>query len=115
MATPSRTCSALECKSEVPQSLASQRLCVDHYLEHAFQKLDQETENSRRGQDVNRGTLDWLLVQVDYIVETVGAEASELDPERHSKLLELLLAIANLNEYTRHQSMGVKQGVRHHQ
>ena len=110
MATPSRTCSALECKSEVPETLASQRLCVDHYLEHAFRKLDLETENSRRGQDVDQGALDWLLVQVDYIVETVSAESSALDPEKNAKLLELLLAIANLNEYTRHQSVGV---VRH--
>jgi hypothetical protein len=106
MATPSRTCSALKCKSEVPESLASQRLCVDHYLEHAFQKLDLETEHSRRGQDVDQETLDWLLVQVDYIVETVSAESGALDSEQHAKLLELLLAIANLNEYTRHQSVG---------
>jgi hypothetical protein len=106
MATPSRTCSAPECKSEVPDSLASQRLCVDHYVDHAFQKLDLATEHSRLGQDVDRGTLDWLLLQVDYIVETVGDESSTLDSETHSKLLELLLAIANLNEYTRHQSVG---------
>lgn len=107
MATPSHICSALECKCEVPQSLAGQRLCMDHYIEHAFQKLDLETEHSRRGQDVDRGTLDWLLVQVDYIVEILGADSDVLDPEKHAKLLELLLAIANLNEYTRHQSVGV--------
>jgi hypothetical protein len=110
MVTPSRTCIALECKSEVPESLISQRLCLDHYIDQAFQKLDLETGHSRSAQNVDRSALDWLLVQVDCIVETVSAETPVLDPGKQFKLLELLLVIANLTEYARHQS---SIGVRH--
>lgn len=102
MANPSRTCSVLECKHEIPESLTAQGLCLDHYLEYAFQKLDLATQHSRFGQGVDQHTLEWLLVQVDCIVETMGGENIVLDPHKQSKLLELLLGIANLNEYVRH-------------
>lgn len=108
MATLSRTCSALGCKLEIPESLKAQGLCIDHYLEQAFQKLDLETDHSRRGQNVDRQALEWLLVQVDCIVDTIGGETTLLDPDKHIKFLELLLGIANLNEYVRHQTIVVR-------
>jgi flagellar biosynthesis regulator FlaF len=45
-----------------------------------------------------------MLAQVDFIVETIGSENLELDDEMRSNLLQLLLAIANLNEQIRHQA-----------
>jgi hypothetical protein len=105
MATPNPTCRASGCKLEIPESLRGHGLCLDHYIDEAFQKLDLAADDSRCGQIVDRNTLDWLLVQVDCIVETVGGETTGLDPEKQSKLLELLLGIANLNEYVRHQTI----------
>jgi hypothetical protein len=105
MATPGRTCGALGCKLEVPESLRGQGLCLDHYIDEAFQKLDLAADHSRSGQGVDQNNLEWLLVQVDCIVEALGDETIVLDPGKHSKLLELLLGIANLNEYVRHQTI----------
>jgi hypothetical protein len=109
MATPSRTRSALGCKLGIAESLKAQGLCIDHYLEKAFQKLDIETAHSRSGQDVDQQTLEWLLVQVDGIIEALRGENTALEPDKHTKFVELLLGIANLNEYVRHQIIALKR------
>lgn len=106
MATPSRMCSAPGCKVEVLASLKSQGLCLEHYIEQTFRKLDLVTDYSRSGQSVDSSTLEWLVAQVDCIVETVGSVNTAVDPERHSRLLELLLAMANLHEHAVHQLKG---------
>jgi hypothetical protein len=62
----------------------------------------------RSGHGVDHNTLDWLLVHVDFIVETIGEESATLDADLRPKLLELLLGIANLNEYIRHQTVVVR-------
>ena len=103
MATPSRTCRAPGCKHDVLASLQSQGLCLEHYIEQAFQKLDLAADLSRSGQNIDRDTLEWLVAQVECIVETVGRENTGVDAEKHSRLLELLLALANLHEHARRQ------------
>jgi hypothetical protein len=45
-----------------------------------------------------------MLAQVDYIVETMGNDALEISDEMRSNMLQLLLAIANLNEQIRQGS-----------
>jgi hypothetical protein len=104
MATPSYSCGVPGCNFEVPEGLKGQGRCLDHYIEDAFQKLDQASDCSRGGNAVDQNTLRWLLVQVDFIVETLSGETAASDPEKHSKLLQLILGIANLNEHVRHQA-----------
>ena len=103
--TPSRSCGVPGCNLEIPESLRSQGRCLDHYIEIAFQKLDQASDHSRNGQGVDQNTLEWLVAQVDFIVEILSGETAVSDPERHSKLLELIMGIANLNEHVRRQSV----------
>jgi len=105
MTTPSRSCVVPGCDLEIPEGLKSQGRCLDHYIEDAFQKLDQASDFSRSGQGVDPNSLKWLLSQVDCIVETLSGEATVSDPEKHLKLLELILGIANLNEHLRHQAI----------
>jgi hypothetical protein len=45
-----------------------------------------------------------MLDQVDFIVEAIGNETLELGDEMRSNLLQLLLALANLNEQIRRQT-----------
>jgi hypothetical protein len=89
----------------IPEGLKSQGRCLDHYIEDAFRKLDQASDFSRSGQGVYQNSLKWLLTQVDSIVEILSGEATVSDPEKHCKLLELILGIANLNEHVRHQTI----------
>jgi hypothetical protein len=48
--------------------------------------------------------MDWLLAQVDFAVQALAQEDANWDDGQRSKLLELLLGVANLNEYVRHFS-----------
>ena len=99
-----RKCSVPQCNLEVPEGLKNEDRCLDHYIEDAFQKLNQALDSSRNGKGVDHKVLEWLVAQVDCVIETLSGEATTSDPEQHSKLLELLLGIANLNEYVRHQT-----------
>ena len=101
MTTPSRTCHSEGCSTEVPADFNDPSLCLDHYLQAATYKLETSASRFRIGQGVDRDTLHWLLIQMDFVVEAIGDEASSLTAEQKTSLLELLLGIANLNEYIR--------------
>ena len=74
------------------------------YLVSAGRELGEMTERVNRGETVDRDSREWLLNQVDFIIEVVGNESLGLGDEMRSNLLQLLLAIANLNEQIRHQA-----------
>jgi hypothetical protein len=102
MTTPNRTCQAPGCTVEVPAVLEIEGLCLNHYLDGAFAKLAAATQDFQNGQDLDYRTMDWLLAQVDFAIESLGQEDGVWDADQRSKLLELLLGVANLNEYVRH-------------
>ena len=77
---------------------------VDYYFQDATRKLASITDLANRGEVVDRDSRDWMLSQVDFIVDTIGNESLELGDELRSNLLQLLLAIANLNEQIRHHA-----------
>ena len=77
---------------------------LDDYLLKSTQELDAITELVHLGEVVDRDTRDWMLDQVDFIVETIGNESLELGDELRSNLLQLLLALANLNEQIRRRT-----------
>jgi hypothetical protein len=74
------------------------------YLLKSTQELDSITELVCRREVIGRDSRDWMLAQVDFIIETIGNESLELADDMRSKLLQLLLAIANLNEQIRRQA-----------
>jgi hypothetical protein len=104
MTTSSRTCQEPNCTLEVPAVLEIDGLCLNHYLEGAFDRLRGATEDFQIGQDVERQTMDWLLAQVDIAVRVLAQEDAHWDDDQRSKLVQLLLGVANLNEYVRHSS-----------
>jgi hypothetical protein len=77
---------------------------LDDYLLTSTRTLNALTELAGRGEAIGPDSRDWMLAQVDFIVETIGNESLELGDEMRSNLLQLLLAIANLNEHVRHQA-----------
>jgi hypothetical protein len=52
--------------------------------------------------------MDWLLAQVDFAVEVLAQEDVNWDADQRSKLLELLLGVANLSEYIRHSTVAAQ-------
>jgi hypothetical protein len=109
LTTPNRRCRIANCTAELPEILVNEGLCVDHHLEESFQRLAAATESFHREDGVDHETMDWLLNQVDFAVEALGREDNLWDSDQRSKLLELLLGVANLNEYVRHSVVAVPQ------
>lgn len=110
MKTLLRTCGSQGCQVEVPEAFGAAILCPEHYVAEATQRLDAAKDTFLSGRGVDGETLDWLLAQVDCVVETIGDENLTLGEEQRSKLLELLLGIANLNECLHHSPATVRQG-----
>jgi hypothetical protein len=71
------------------------------YLLKSKQELDAISAFVSLGESVARESRDWMLAQADFIVEAVGDEKLELTDETRSELLQMLLAIASLNEQIR--------------
>jgi hypothetical protein len=89
---------------ELHSSLGEGGPSLDDYLLNSTVELNTIAELVSRGEAVDRGSRDWILAQVDFIVDTIGNESLELDEEIRANLLQLLLAIANLNEQIRRQA-----------
>jgi hypothetical protein len=104
MTTPSRESYSLGCVIDPRVSLEDGALRLDDYFLKSTQELNAITELVNRGETVDRNSRDWMLDQVDFIVDAVGDEGLELSDELRSNLLQLLLAIANLNEQIRCQA-----------
>src|ERR1700686_2425602 len=104
MTTPGRNSYSQGSMIDLPSNFGEGGPQLDSYLLKSTQELDAITELVSRGEVVDRDSRDWMLDQVDFIVETIGNESLELGPEMRANLLQLLLAIANLNEQIRRQT-----------
>ena len=102
-----RSCRVADCGQGVPPALAREGLCLDHYLEQAFTRLRGAFERCHTGQPLDPRTLDWLLAHADYAAQSL-AQGGGSNPAQRVKLLELLLELANLQEYLRHHSVQLK-------
>jgi hypothetical protein len=103
MATHGQNGSTQECVIEfhTPTDEGGPRL--DGYLLKSTHKMNEMTELASRGEAVDCDSRAWMLAQVDFIIDSIGNEKLDLNDEMRSNLLQLLLAIANLNEHMRHQ------------
>jgi hypothetical protein len=104
-----RCCSVAGCEQGVLAPLAQEGLCLDHYIEQASVRLRGALEICHRGQPLDYRTLDWLLAQADYAVQSLSQNGGRSTSAQRVKLLELLLDLANLQEYLRHHSVQLKR------
>jgi hypothetical protein len=89
----------------VPPALAAEALCLDHFLDQSFTRADLAMERCHRGEAIDRGTLDWLLADAHVTLSALAELAAKRDLVQQSRILELLLCVANLNEYIAHHSV----------
>jgi hypothetical protein len=102
MTTPGHTCHTPTCTAKVPVVLQLEDVCLSHYLERAFHRLAEATRHFQNDRDMDYEAMRWLLAQVDCTVDLLAEEDTIGDADQRSKLLELLLGVANFNEYVRH-------------
>jgi hypothetical protein len=100
-----RSCRINRCVEEVPPALAAESLCLDHFLDQSFTRADLALEKCQRGESIDRATLDWLLADAQLTLSALSELAAKHDLAQQSRILELLLCVANLNEYIAHHSV----------
>lgn len=104
-------CRRIRCTNPIPAALAVQRLCLHHFLDEAFVRADHTLGLCRDGCAINASELEWLLADALAIVNNLDdrAAASNSNPELRDRMLELLLILANLQEYVAHHSVRLER------
>lgn len=98
IATQIRTCQVGACSESVPTSLGPQGVCLGHYIDQAFTRVDAALSSCSRGQLPDPSTLAWLKAQGDFTVQMLAGGGSALAAEHRTRLLELLLCLAKTHE-----------------
>jgi hypothetical protein len=93
------------CAGDVPAPLNLELLCLDHYIEQAFSRLQDALELCQECRAVDAHALDWLLGDADFAVQALAQDGRSHTSAQRDKLLELLLNLSNLHEYLRHHSV----------
>ena len=105
MARQSRACRTAACSAPIPPGLGRHGVCLGHYLEDAFTRVAQTLELCQQSQPLDSETIDWLIEQGDLAVRLLSEDSMAKLSEERTKLLELLLCLANVQEYLRHHAV----------
>ena len=95
--------------NSLPQGLAGEQLCLNHFLDEAFLRTDETLERARHGESLDPHDLEWLLSDALAIVKNLEEGAGNPNPEQRDRMLELLLILANLHEYVAHHSVRLER------
>lgn len=102
--TQIRVCQIDACSEVVPIALAPQGICLIHYLEEAFTRVDAALTFCQSGGTPDSSTLDWLLLQGDFAVALLSKKDGVRSSDQRGRLLELLLCLANVRECLRQRA-----------
>ena len=100
VATQVRACRVGACSTPIPQTLNRQGVCLTHYLDEVFTRLSAVEERCRQNEFLDARTLTWLRQQGDFAVTLLSGDVPDYCEDR-TRLLELLLCLANLHESLR--------------
>jgi hypothetical protein len=100
-------CRRSPCANLIPPSLATEQVCLDHFLDDAFRRNDQIMQRFRDGSPVEPQIVERLLSDALTIVTQLEEGAADPNPEERDRMLELLLSLANLHEYAAHHSISL--------
>jgi hypothetical protein len=105
VAWQSRACQTAACSALVPPSLIRHGVCLNHYLDDAFTRVSRTLELCQQGHPLDSSTLEWLTDQGDLAVRLLSQDGMTKVSSERVKLLDLLLCLANVQEYIRHHSI----------
>ena len=92
-------CRHTACANGIPRTLSSEQLCLDHYLDEAFERTNAALQRCHAGQAIDAAALEWLLADALTIVNNLDDDPMERNAGQQDRMLELLLILANLHEY----------------
>jgi len=99
-------CRKTSCANQIPESLAGEQLCLDHFLDEAFQRTDEALQRSRSGFAIDTNGLEAMLADALTIVNSLDDQSEQSEIQR-DRMLELLLILANLHEHVAHGAIPV--------
>jgi hypothetical protein len=100
-----RPCHVAGCSSEILPALASDGVCLNHFVELVIEKADEVRGSCIESRAVDQKTIDWLVGDARHAAQALSASQTESCNEQ---ILELLLCLANLQDYIKHHSVRVK-------
>jgi hypothetical protein len=98
--TQTRACRMGACSAPIPASLIRQGTCLAHYLDEVFTRISAVQERCRQKELPDSRTVNWLSQQGDLAVTLLSGGGPHSSEDR-TRLLELLLCLANLHESIR--------------
>ena len=98
-------CRIAGCQRDVLASLSTQGVCLGHYLEMVFVRLETALDLCQQCKPVEPEAFKWLLAQGDFAAQALAKGGGATDPIERTRLLELLLCLANLHENAEHHSI----------
>jgi hypothetical protein len=103
------TCRRAPCARSIPTALASEQLCLDHFLDEALVRTNDIFNRCREHTGITSAELEWLLSDALLIVKNLEEGAGEGVSEQRERMLDLLLMLANLHEYVAHHSVRLER------
>ena len=100
-------CRRISCANSIPASLASEEVCLSHFLDEAFHRTGEAMRQCEQGRPIESTRLERLLTDALAIVSNLEEDASDPPPKERDRMLELLLSLANLHEYAAHHAISL--------
>ncbi|MFZ0212108.1 MAG: hypothetical protein WBE20_02320 [Candidatus Acidiferrales bacterium] len=104
-----RHCQIDGCSREVPPALAREAVCLDHFVSMVIARTDAVRALCLGAEPVDEATLDWLLSDAPHAVQALLSSEISGDAPNDERVLELLLCLSNLHDYTTHHSLQVRR------
>ena len=101
--TQTRVCRVGACSAPVPIPLHRQGVCLTHHLDEIFTRVSAVQQRCQQGETPDSRTVHWLGQQGDLAVRLLSGDGTSSSEER-TRLLELLLCLANLHECLRRRA-----------
>jgi hypothetical protein len=95
------TCHVAGCQASVFPELERTGLCLDHYVDEAMKRLHAALNDCRQGKCIERRDLDELAREASFAVGFLSVQERQEGPSNRERMIELVLGIANLNEFLR--------------
>ena len=100
-------CRRTPCSNLIPQSLVEEEVCLEHFLDEAFNRVDEAMEQCREGRPIDAPRLQRLLTDALAIVNNLEEDANDPNSEERDRMLELLLSLANVHECAAHNAISL--------
>jgi hypothetical protein len=100
-------CRCTPCLNVIPSSLADQEMCLEHFLDEAFDRTEAAMEQCREGRAIDSKRLERLLSDALTIVNNLEEDSAAPNQEDRERMLELLFSLANLHEYAAHHALSL--------